>query len=75
MIRVLLRRFLGLFRQVKNDLELDEEIRIHLEMATEENIRRGMPPDEARQAAWRSFGGPEQVKEAYRDARGIAWIE
>ena len=44
-------------------------------MATEENLRRGMSPREAAEAARRSFGGPEQMKEEFRDQRGIPFLE
>jgi putative ABC transport system permease protein len=44
-------------------------------MLTEENLHRGMAPDEARYAALRSFGGIEQTKEAYRDQRGLHTVE
>jgi putative ABC transport system permease protein len=40
-------------------------------MLTEENIRRGMSPPEARYAAHRQFGGVEQTKELYREQRGL----
>ena len=44
-------------------------------MLTEENQRKGMPPEEARCAALRSFGGVEQTKELYRDQRGLPSVE
>ena len=43
--------------------ELDEEVRSHLEMLTEENIRAGMPAQEARRAAQIELGGIDQLKE------------
>jgi len=54
---------------------LDLELRAHLEMLTEENIRRGMSPAEARYAARREFGGVEQTKELYRDQRSIQFFD
>jgi len=57
------------------DTELDEEIRTHLEMATEEYVREGMSPDDARRAALRSFGGVEQVRKRHRETRGVPWLE
>jgi predicted permease len=57
------------------DAELDEEIRTHLEMATEEYVRQGMSPHDARRAARRSFGGVEQVRERHREARGLPWLD
>jgi predicted permease len=55
--------------------ELDEELRFHLDKEIEQNLGRGMRPEEARLAALRSFGGVEQVKEESRDARGVRWLE
>src|SRR5207237_4147540 len=43
--------------------ELDTEMAAHLEFAIEENLRRGMPAEEARRQALISFGGVEQAKE------------
>jgi hypothetical protein len=58
-----------LFLKRKLERELDEEIRAHLEMQIEENVGRGMTPDEARYQALVKFGGVEQVKESYRERR------
>ena len=74
-LRVLVLRLIALFRRGRLEQELDEELRSHLEMEVEENVRRGMSPKEARYAALRSFGGVEQVKEIYRDLRGVPMIE
>jgi putative ABC transport system permease protein len=68
-------RIRGLFAKARLDEDLDEELRAHLEMLVEENLRRGMSPEEARNAARRSFGGVEQTKEAYRDQRGLPIID
>src|SRR5207253_7829424 len=68
-------RLRGLFRKRHLDGELDTELQTHLEMLTEENIRRGMSPADARYAARREFGGVEQAKELYRDQRGLPFLE
>jgi predicted permease len=68
-------RLLAPFRRARLEKNLEEELRGHLEMLTEENIRRGMSPEEARYAALRSFGGVEQVKEEYRDRRRLPMLE
>jgi len=57
------------------DEELDEEMRFHLERETEQNIRHGMTPEDARYAALRSFGGVDQSKEECRSARGVGFID
>lgn len=46
--------------------EMDEEMRFHIDQATEKNLRAGMPPEEARRAALVSFGGVERFKEQSR---------
>jgi len=61
----------ALFRKDLADTEMDAELRFHLERQIEDNIRRGMSPNDAREAALRSFGGVKQVKEECRDARGF----
>jgi hypothetical protein len=38
-------------------------------------VARGRAPDEARRQARLALGGPEQVKEKCRDARGTRWLE
>jgi putative ABC transport system permease protein len=67
-LRVLLHR-----REV--DQELDDEIRYHIEARTEENIAKGMTPEEARRAARIELGGVEQVKENVRSVRTGALLE
>jgi putative ABC transport system permease protein len=52
------------------DETLDEELRFHLELETEKNIRRGYRPDEAARLARLSLGGMEKIKEEYRDVEG-----
>ena len=74
-LRVLVSRLVALFREERLERDLDEEVRSHLEMLTEENLRKGMSPEEARYAARRGFGGVEQVKESYRDQRGLPFLE
>jgi predicted permease len=74
-VRTFLARISGLFSRRRRENELDQELRAHLEALTEENVRRGMTPDDARYAARREFGGVEQTREAYRDQRGVPLID
>ncbi len=60
-------RFLALFRKSRLEDELSVELQSHLEALTDEYIRRGMNPVEARYAARRDFGGVEQTRELYRE--------
>ena len=68
-------RLQPLFRKKKIEAEMSEEMRVHLEMATEANVAAGMSPAEARRAARLECGGVDQAKEAYRDQRGLPWLE
>jgi macrolide transport system ATP-binding/permease protein len=70
-----LRRLAALFRRRRLEDDLDEELRSHLEMAAELNLRKGMAAEDARREALRSFGGVEQTKENYRDQRGLPMVE
>ncbi|HEX8421868.1 MAG TPA: permease prefix domain 1-containing protein, partial [Pyrinomonadaceae bacterium] len=65
----------ALFRREQMERELDRELRFHLEREIEENLRRGMKPDAAREAALRSFGGVERIKDECREVRGVGIIE
>ncbi len=73
--RVTANRIRGLFAKWSNEKELDSELRAHLELLTEENMRKGMTPEEARHAARREFGGLEQTKELYREQRGLLFLQ
>jgi predicted permease len=64
----------NLFSSGRLDGDLDQEIRAHLEMLIEENIRAGMPPREAQRAARIELGGAEQVKEQVREVRMGNWL-
>lgn len=52
-----------------------EEMRLHLELQTEKYISAGMDTEEARYAAFRRFGGVEQIKEQCREQRMWLWLE
>src|SRR5438034_10290960 len=56
------------------EADLDQEVRSHLELLTEENIRAGMPPKEAQRAARIELGGIEQMKEQVRDVQTANWL-
>jgi predicted permease len=67
--------FNALFRRGRVEEEMDEEVRFHLEMEIEKNVRAGMTPEEARRVARVRFGGVEQVKEEVREESGVRWLE
>ena len=68
-------RLVALFRKRNLDRELEDEVLAHLELAERDAIAAGLIPEEARQAARRSFGGIEQMKEDHRDHRSVRWME
>lgn len=68
-------RLRGLFARQRRERELEDEVRFHLEMQVEDNLKAGMIPAEARNAALRSFGAVEPMKERYRERRGFAVVE
>jgi putative ABC transport system permease protein len=72
---ILMARLRALFRRESVLLDIEEELRIHVEMETETNIKRGMSPDEARAAALKSFGALSRNTERGYDIRGGGWLE
>jgi putative ABC transport system permease protein len=63
-----------LFRE-RQEQELDEELRDHLERDIAERVRRGATPEIARREALVAFGGVERVKEDVRDATGVRLLQ
>ncbi len=55
--------------------DLDQDIRDHIEMETQDNVERGMSREEARYAALRKFGNVTQVKEDTRNVWSLVWLE
>ncbi len=64
-----------LLRRRKMEDQLEKELRFHLEQHASELMAQGRDPQEARRQARLALGGPEQVKENCRDARGTRWLE
>jgi predicted permease len=61
----------ALFHRARQDDELDEELRFHLENETRLLREAGLDQRDARRQALLRLGGVEQCKEAVRDARGV----
>jgi predicted permease len=74
-LREIFSRFGALLTRRRLDHDLDDELYAHLDLAIEENLRRGMSQSEARTAALRAFGGLTQIKETYRVQRTIPFLE
>lgn len=69
------RRFRMLLHRRQFDADLEEEMRLHLELRQREQIESGVPADEARAAARRRFGNTTYLKEESHIAWGWEWIE
>lgn len=64
----------NLFSSRRVESDLDQEIRSHLEMLTEENVQAGMSPEEAKRAARIALGGVDQVKHKVHDVQIGNWL-
>jgi predicted permease len=74
-LREWMNRVRAFFRKAPLDADLDAEMASHLEMAVEENLRRGMDVEEARRKAMVRFGGVQQAREKQREARGLPFLD
>lgn len=74
-LRQALSRLRAFFGKKPLDQELEAEMASHIELAVEENLQRGLPPEEARRQALVRFGGVEQAKERHREARGLPFLD
>jgi predicted permease len=63
------------FANKKLDQDLDAEMATHLDLAIEENLQRGMAPEQARREALVRFGGVEQARQGQRSARGLPMLD
>ena len=68
-------RIRDFFRPAASDADFDQELELHLAMAEEDKVRRGMSPEQARREARLELGGAAQLREAARAARGLPWLE
>lgn len=64
-----------MLRRTAAEERMDEEIRFHIEMETEKNLRAGLSPVEARRRALIAFGGMEGHKEELREGRRLPLAE
>jgi putative ABC transport system permease protein len=73
--RVLKARLNGSLHQMQMTGELAEELRSHLDLLTEENVRRGMSVEEARRLARVTLGNMSNIQENYRRQAGLPFVE
>jgi putative ABC transport system permease protein len=74
-LAVLASRLCGLLGERRQDSEFDDEVAAHLDLLTDEHIRRGLAPAEARRQAILRFGGAVQIKEEQHENRGLPFVE
>ena len=68
-------RMRAFFQSEPMDRELDAEVASHIVFATEENLRLGHSPQEARRRALVRFGGVEQARQTHREMRGLLGLD
>jgi predicted permease len=68
-------RLRGLFSAQRDDEDFAAELESHVAMHTEDGIRVGLSPVEARREALIRLGGAEQTRQAYRERRTLLWLE
>jgi predicted permease len=74
-VSVIASRLRAVFEHKRLERELDDEVRFHIEMQMEDNLKLGMNPEDARYAALRSFGAVEPMRERYREQRALVLVE
>ena len=74
-VRALFVRLAHVFGRRRHAEEFDAELAAHIELHTEDNIRRGMPPDDARRTALAHLGGVDRMRQAYREQAGLPAVE
>jgi predicted permease len=67
--------WLRFFRRSRWDAERAREIQAYLDIETDDNIARGIPPIEARNAARRRFGNPAYVREEIHLMNSLGFLE
>ena len=75
MLKDLLYRWRALFQRTAMEDDLGAELQFHLDRLTEQHVRAGRPPDEARRLSEVALGGVPQVKEQRRESWGVSWAD
>src|SRR5690349_6064079 len=72
---LIIRRLRSLLGRRRLERDMDDEMRLHVELEAADLARAGIPADEAWRRAHVAFGGIERFKDDGRDARGIRWLD
>ena len=65
----------GIIGAQHDDEDFAAELESHIAMHTEDGIRAGLSPEEARRQALIRLGGAEQARQTYRERRTLPWLE
>lgn len=71
----MLKKLRALLTRKRQENDVNDELRFHLEREIEQNIAKGMSPDEARRQALVAFGGVQQTRESLREVHGGRFFE
>jgi putative ABC transport system permease protein len=74
-LRAFILRLRGLFQSRRSDDDVTAELETHVAMHTEDGVRDGLTPEEARRQALIRLGGAEQTRQAYRERRTLPCLE
>ncbi len=74
-VRSFFLRLAAFFRKRPLDGDFAEELNSHVALLTDENVARGMTPEEARRNALIELGGVEQIAELHRETRSLPFLE
>jgi putative ABC transport system permease protein len=74
-LREIAARLRAFFVSRELDRDFDEELESHVAMQIEDNVRRGMSPDQARRSALLRVGGPASLRQQHREARGFPALD
>jgi predicted permease len=75
MLNALRKRLCGIFGSRRDENDFDAELASHIQLHTEDNIRAGLSPAEARRQALIRLGGAEQTRQMHRERRTLPWLE
>ena len=75
MLRAWWSRIAGFVRPGAGERDFADELQSHIDLHTDDNIRAGMTPDEARRQALVRIGSVAGAREAHRDRRGLPGLE
>ncbi len=74
-LRQWIHRLWGTLLRRRRDTDLEQELRLHLELADEDARRRGLNATDSARAVRFKAGGTSQAMDALRDQRGLPWLD